>query len=129
MKRHVEGGENAEVLAKEFKVSRASVYGWVTKYKNEILARSRRAGMAPREADRADKTELIAEIEALKLENKRLRDRVIQMMLNADPLEWRLRYDAKGLLSPPSGKPPRKPRCAAATTTGRRKPHKITERL
>jgi transposase len=93
VKRHVEGGENAEALAKEFKVSRASVYGWVTKYKNEILARSRRAGMAPLDADRADKAELIAELEALRLENKRLRDRVIEMMLNADLL-----------LSPPSGR-------------------------
>jgi transposase len=106
VKRHVEGGENAEALAKEFKVSRASVYGWVTKYKNEILAKSRRAGMAPVDADRADKTELIVAFEALKLENKRLRDRVIEMMLKADPL---LRSDDR-VLSPPSD-----------TTAGRRK--------
>jgi transposase-like protein len=100
VKRHVEGGENAEALAEEFEVSRASVYGWVTKYKKEILAKSRRAGMAPLDADRADKSELIAHIEALELENKQLRDRLIGMLLNTDPL-----------LSLPSG-----------TTAGRRKP-------
>jgi transposase-like protein len=92
VKRHIEGGENAEALAKEFKVSRASVYGWVTKYKNEILARSRRAGMSPLDADRADKTELIAELEALKLENRKLRELVLNSMLKSDPS-----------LSPPSG--------------------------
>jgi hypothetical protein len=86
IKRHVEGGESADVLAKEFKVSRASVYGWVAKYKKDILARSRRAGMAPLDAAHADKAELIAQVEALELENKQLRDRVIAMMLKTDPL-------------------------------------------
>jgi transposase len=86
IKRHVEGGENAEALAKEFKVSRASVYGWVAKYKSNILAQSRRAGMAPRDAERADKAELIAQLGALELENKQLRDRLIAVMLKTDPL-------------------------------------------
>jgi transposase-like protein len=81
VKRHVEGGENADALAKEYEVSRASIYGWVAKYKQDVLDRSRRDGMHPLDADRADKAELIAQIEALELENKRLRDRIIDMLL------------------------------------------------
>jgi transposase len=81
VKRHVEGGENADVLAKEYEVSRASIYGWVAKYKQGVLERSRRDGMSNLDADRADKADLIAHIEALELENKRLRDRIIDMLL------------------------------------------------
>jgi hypothetical protein len=85
IKRHL-AGESADDLAKEKGKSRASVYGWVAKYKRDILERSRREGMAPRDASRADKAELIAQVEALELENKQLRDRLIAMMLKADPL-------------------------------------------
>jgi transposase len=84
VKRHVEGGENAEALAKELEVSRASIYGWVAKFKQNVLDRSRRAGMTPVDADRADKAELIAHIEALELENKRLRDKLINMLLQTE---------------------------------------------
>jgi transposase-like protein len=84
VKRHVEGGENAEDLAKELEVSRASIYGWVAKYKKDVLARSRRAGMTPLDADRADKADLIAQIEALELENKQLRDKLINMLLQTE---------------------------------------------
>ena len=84
VKRHIEGGENAEALAKEFEVSRASIYGWVAKYKKGVLDRSRRAGMTPVDADRADKAELIAHVEALELENKRLRDKLINMLLQTE---------------------------------------------
>jgi transposase len=84
VKRHVEGGENADELAKEFQVSRASIYGWVAKYKQGVLERSRRAGMAPVDADRADKADLIAHIQALELENKRLRDKLINMLLQTE---------------------------------------------
>ena len=84
IKRHVEGGESADDLAKELQVSRASIYGWVAKYKQNILERSRRAGMTPLDADRADKAELIAHIEALELENKQLRDKLINMLLQTE---------------------------------------------
>jgi transposase len=84
VKRHVEGGENAEALAKELEVSRATIYGWVAKYKKGVLDRSRRAGMSPIDADRADKAELIAHIEALELENRQLRDKLINMLLQTE---------------------------------------------
>jgi transposase len=84
VKRHVEGGENAEDLAKEFRVSRASIYGWVAKFKQNVLDRSRRDGMTPLDAERADKADLIAQIEALELENKRLRDKLINILLQAE---------------------------------------------
>jgi hypothetical protein len=89
------------IFGEVFGTDRRRIYGDTRfgRVLNVLLAKSRRAGMAPLDADRADKTELIAELEALRLENKRLRDRVVEMMLNADPL-----------LSPPAG-----------ITTGRRK--------
>jgi transposase-like protein len=106
VKRHVEGRENADELAKEYQVSRASIYGWVAKFKQNVLDRSRRDGMTPLDADRADKADLIAQIEALELENKRLRDTVINMLLQTEATAPNI----------------------AAGTTGSRKPSKTAAR-
>jgi transposase-like protein len=104
VRRHVEGGENADALAKEFEVSRASIYGWVAKYKQDVLERSRRDGMSALDADRADKADLIAQIEALELENKRLRDRIIDMLLQTGATT----PDVASLPASKGGRPKRK---------------------
>ena|SRR5579859_824660 len=82
VKRHL-AGEGADELAKECKVIRATIYNWVTAYKKALVERSKREGMTPRDAEIADKQTLIAELEQLRLENAKLRDKVVAMMIKA----------------------------------------------
>ena len=76
-------GESADTLAKEYKVSRATLYNWTAAYKRQLLEQSTIADMSPREAETADKRVLMAENEALKLEVRKLRDKVVAMMIKA----------------------------------------------
>ena len=86
VKRHLEGGEPASALAEELGVSRATVYLWIGKYKQEVLSRSRPVAIkSPKDLKRADRSTLIAEIEALRDENRKLRDRLVSEMLRSDP--------------------------------------------
>ena len=84
IKRHLEGGEPASAIAKELRVSRATVYLWIGKYKQEVLNRKRPSTIAaPKDLKRADRGALIAEIEALRDENRKLRDRLVTEMLRS----------------------------------------------
>lgn len=77
------GGEQVSTLAKYYKVSRAGFYLWVRKYKEETLERSKKSGMTPHDAELSDKRTLVSEIQALKLENHKLRDKVVALMIKA----------------------------------------------
>jgi transposase len=81
VKRHVDNGEQAAVLAKLYKVSKAGFYLWVKKYKQDLLDKSKRSGMSQADAKTADKQALIIEVQALKLENRKLRDKVLDYMM------------------------------------------------
>lgn len=83
VRRHLEGRESVVALCREYKISRAGFYLWVKKYKEEIMRRSMRAGMKPQDVERSDKAELIAEIESLRQENRKLRDRLVAEMMKS----------------------------------------------
>lgn len=80
------GGEQAVALAREFGISKPGFYLWVKKFKAEQLERSKTSGMSPRDAATADKRTLILEVEALKLENRKLRDSLLSKMLKLGEL-------------------------------------------
>ncbi len=81
-KRHM-GGEQAEALAKEFKVSRATIFNWSMRYKEQVLEQARREGINPKELERQDKATLVAKVQSLELENRRLRDKVVALLLKS----------------------------------------------
>lgn len=76
-------GESAAVLAKLYKISKAGFYLWVKRYKANILETSKRSGMNPRDVEISDKRTLVTEVEALRLENRKLRDKVVSLMMKA----------------------------------------------
>lgn len=79
-------GEQAVALAKEYKISKPGFYLWVSKYKRELLEKSKTVNMTPKDAATADKRTLLIEIDSLKLENRKLRDKVLDMMVKAGEL-------------------------------------------
>lgn len=85
VRRHM-AGESAAVLAKFYKISKPGFYLWVKKYKEQLLAQNAREGLTPKEAELTDKRVLIAENQALKLEVRKLRDKVVSMMIKAGEL-------------------------------------------
>ena len=82
VKRHM-AGESAAVLAKLYKISKPGFYLWVKKYKEAMLDRAKRGDMTPQDAETADKRTLIAEIQELKIENRKLRDKLVTLMLKS----------------------------------------------
>jgi transposase-like protein len=82
VRRHLEGGEVGVDLAKEHKISTATFYVWVKKYK-EALLESSRHGETSQDFERADKRTLIAELQQLRAENRRLRDKIVEVMLKS----------------------------------------------
>lgn len=80
VKRHL-NGESVEALAKHYKISRAGFYLWVSKAKAAMLAKAAAVDMTPKEKELSDKRILIAEIQNLKIENRRLRELVLDSML------------------------------------------------
>lgn len=76
-------GEQAVTLAKYYKISKPGFYLWVKKYKEQLLEKSKRQGMTPHDAEVSDKRTLIAEVQSLKLENHKLRDKVVALMIKA----------------------------------------------
>jgi hypothetical protein len=86
VKRYMDGRESVRVLAKFYKISKAGFYLWVAKYKKQLVETSKRSGMSPADADRADKRTLATEIEQLRLENRKLRDRVVSLMIKSGEL-------------------------------------------
>jgi transposase-like protein len=80
VKRHLEGGETVKALCKFYKVSRATMYNWVEAYKAEIVQNVKTQGVAPRDLERIQKQELIAQNEILQTENRKLRDRLVDAL-------------------------------------------------
>jgi transposase len=76
-------GEQAVVLAKHYKISKPGFYLWVKKYKEELLRTSKTGDMTPHQAELSDKRTLIAEVQALKLENQKLRNKVVSLMIKS----------------------------------------------
>jgi transposase len=81
IKRHYEGGESVGALAKEYKISRATGYIWLMKHRGELIEESRRKGASPETFEKESKAALIAEIQALNLENQKLRNKVVSLMM------------------------------------------------
>jgi transposase-like protein len=86
IKRHLEGGESVEALAKEYKISRASGYAWLKKHRDALLSQTMREGMSPTAIEKSDKATLVAQVQALKLENAKLRNKVVSLMIKAGDL-------------------------------------------
>ena len=80
VKRHM-AGESVAVLAKYYKISKPGFYLWVAKYKQALLESADRKALTPADAALTDKRVLIAEIQALKLENAKLRNKVVSLMV------------------------------------------------
>jgi transposase len=74
-------GESVAVLAKRYKISKPGFYLWVQKYKQALLEQAERKDLKPKDAALVDKRVLIAEIQALKLENQKLRNKVVSLMV------------------------------------------------
>jgi len=85
VKRHM-AGESVRVLAKFYKISVPQFYNWIAAYKQTLLEQSAKRDMTPKDAELVDKRVLIAEVQALKLENRKLRDKVVSLMMKAGDL-------------------------------------------
>ena len=85
VKRHMQG-EAVVSLAKELKVTKATLYNHVAAYKRGLLEQASLTGAAAHDPEIASKQTLIAEIQALKLENAKLGRKVIALMLKAGEL-------------------------------------------
>lgn len=81
VKRFLNREASAVSLAKQYKISKAGFYLWVKKYKQGLLEASKRSGMTPASVEKSDKQTLIAEVQQLKLENRKLRDKVLDYMI------------------------------------------------
>ncbi len=76
-------GEQATALAKEAGVSKPGFYLWVKKHKEQILENSKKVNMTPADAAIADKRTILVELEQLRLENRKLREKVVAMMIKS----------------------------------------------
>ncbi len=83
VKRHLEDGEPVVALAKEYGVSRATLYNWIAAYERQLLDQAAKQGMSSQDAEVSDKRTLIAELQALRLENQKLRNKVVALMIKA----------------------------------------------
>ena len=81
VKRHLEGGESAVSLAKEYGVSRATVYNWIDLVQTKWLHEAEKSGASPQAIETADKRALLAKIRQLENENARLRSKVIALLI------------------------------------------------
>lgn len=81
VKRHMHNDEPVSKLSKHYKISRAQMYNWIKAAKIQILEQSRKGNLSPAQAELSDKRVLIAENEALKMEVRKLRDKVVTMMI------------------------------------------------
>jgi hypothetical protein len=80
VKRYMDG-EAVTTLAKYYKISRPAFYLWIQKAKNRMLETNARADLTPKEAELADKRVLATKLEQLQIENRKLRDKVVSMMV------------------------------------------------
>lgn len=76
-------GEQATALAKEYKVSKPGLYQWAAKAKKDLLEQSKQANMTPEDIEKSSKKVMAIELEQLRLENRKLRDRILAMMIKS----------------------------------------------
>ena len=77
-------GESVAEIAKSLKVSNVAVYQWLAQSRKQVLEQSKRAAMRPEDAvasDERDKDQLIRD---LKDENRRLRNMLGDLLINAE---------------------------------------------
>lgn len=79
-------GEQVAVLSKFYKISKPGFYLWVAKYKQAQLERARTQGMTPIAVELTDKRAMMAEIDALRQENRKLRDKLLTNMIKHNEL-------------------------------------------
>jgi transposase len=85
IQRHYDG-EPVDALAKEYKISRATGYFWLMKHRTELLAANKDKDASPETLAKESKAVLVAEIQALKLENQKLRNRLVSLMVETGKL-------------------------------------------
>lgn len=73
-------GEQVQALAKEYKVSRPGFYLWINKYKEDLVAQAKRAGMSAESIEKSDKVNLAIENQAMKAEIARLKQKLFELM-------------------------------------------------
>ena len=81
VKAHLEQDKPVADIAKELGVTRQSVYTWVEDYKAKIFKKAQTAGMTPEAIEQATKTELIVQVAQLQAENRKLRDKLVELMM------------------------------------------------
>jgi transposase len=86
IKRHLEGGEGVRPLAKAYKISVATGYLWLQRHRQKMLDKSFAAEMSPAALEKVAKSALVAELRALKLENAKLRNKIVSLMIKAGDL-------------------------------------------
>jgi transposase-like protein len=70
-------GESVAALVKEYKVSRAQAYNWITRHKEQHKG----VALTPADLEKSEKITLRARVAQLEDENKRLLNKVMAMMI------------------------------------------------
>lgn len=86
VRRYLDKGESVGVLAKYYKVSQPAVYKWISAYKEAQVAKAKTAGMDGASIERATSRDAAFVIEELKKENRKLRDRLLDLMIKTGDL-------------------------------------------
>lgn len=81
IKRHLEGGESVVGLIKEYKVSRATAYNWIGRYRERAIEESKRQGKSPAAIEKVDKMALHAENVELRKEVRLLKEKLLNLMI------------------------------------------------
>jgi transposase len=79
--RHLKKGESVADLAKEYAVSRQTMYAWIESYRKKVMESANRAGKTPTQMEKESKVELVAKVQALTLENRKLLDKLFALMV------------------------------------------------
>ena len=83
VKAHLEANKPVADIAAELKVTRQSVYTWVADYKDKIFKKAQNAGMTPEGLEKAERSEMLVMIAQLQAENRKLKDKLVEMMMSA----------------------------------------------
>lgn len=81
VRKHLEDGVPVRDLAKLAKVSVPGFYLWVSKAKAEMYEKSKRLGMSPVDIEKSDKQNMLYELDQVKMENTRLRERLMAVLI------------------------------------------------
>ena len=83
VKAHLEDDKPVADIAAALKVTRQSVYTWVADYKDKIFKKAQIAGMTPDSIEKAERSEMLVMIAQLQAENRKLKDKLVEMMMSA----------------------------------------------